>query len=217
MSRRDYSIYPCCFSTEHRRRLSKANKGKNLGKRSSRLGKKLSLITKQRVSKSLTRFFQNHPEARQKIRKALTGKKRSLATCQKISKSLTEFFQNHPEVQCGRGKQGWFFSKKNRGIWLHYRSLWEKNWYQLLEKLDKVKGYWVEPVVIEYSWDGGTHCYLPDLLVFYIDGTRDLVEIKPRYRRKDSRNQAKFKAARTWCARCHRYPTSFKVVGKGRG
>jgi len=179
-------------------------------------GRKLSAEHRQNLSEAITEFYRDHPKASKGKRNGFFGKKHSLTTCQRMSKSKTEFYQNHPEAHRNtRTRQGKFFSKKNGGIWLHYRSSWEKNWYQLLEKLTKVKSYRVEPVIVEYHWKGGTHHYLPDLLVLYIDGTRDLVEVKPGYRRKDSKNQAKFKAARLWCARCHRYPTSFKVVGKG--
>ena len=167
----------------------------------------------------------NHsPEARQRMSEAhkgeknpMFGKKFSSETRQKISKSRIEFLQNHPEALKTRGIRGKFFSKKNGGIWLHYRSLLEKGWYQILEKLTKVKRYWIEPIVIKYNWNGSIHRYLPDLVVLYTDGSFDMIEVKPEYQRKTTRNQAKFKAAKEWCSRCHRHQIQFKVVGKKKG
>lgn len=41
--------------------------------------------------------------------------------------------------------------------------------------------------------------YIPDLLVTYIDGHRELVEIKPKRRIANPKNVKKFLAAGEWC------------------
>jgi hypothetical protein len=115
----------------------------------------------------------------------------------------------HPEHN-GRG--GYFFSEKNQKM-LHYRSQLELHWYQLLEQLSKVERYQVERVAIPYPWKGSTHLYLPDLLVWYTDGTVELIEVKPEGKvRNYPQTQTKLQAARERCADCRR-PIQFRVVG----
>lgn len=43
--------------------------------------------------------------------------------------------------------------------------------------------------------------YIPDLLVTYADGRRELIEIKPKKRLSQPKNVKKFAAARDWCLR----------------
>ena len=111
----------------------------------------------------------------------------------------------------GRGICGDFYLAKNKQT-LHYRSQLELHWYQLLETLEKVKQYQVEPVIIPYEWKGVIHNYFPDLWIEYTDGTMGLTEIKPEYQWEDPQNLAKWAAARKWCAHQQK-PMTFRVAG----
>jgi len=187
------------FSLETKAKISVALKGRKhsvehrRNSSLSRVGKKLSEEHKAKVGN----FFRGKAlsvEHRIKI-----GRGNALAVKEGRSKVGT------------RGISGYFYSEKNGKI-LHHRSLLELHWYQLLENMSKVKRYSVEPVMIPYDWEGCAHYYVPDLRIRYTDGTTELVEIKPENEWKDSRNLAKWKAAREWCKN-RRVPTVFKVVG----
>jgi hypothetical protein len=175
-----------------------AGGAKRRGKPSPNRGKKLNMT----------------PEGSEAIRAANRrnrGKKRTPETRTKMSASMIQLIQEgklHPEHN---SIGGYFFSEKNQKM-LHYRSQLELHWYQLLEQFSKVERYQVERVSIPYLWKGSTHLYLPDLLVWYTDVTVELIEIRPEYRRNDTRTLAKFQAAREWCADCRR-PIQFRVVG----
>jgi len=168
------------------------------------------------------------PEAIENVRRALIGRHLSEEHKKKVGdffrgKSLTEehrrkialgnsraFCEGRSHV--GRsGIQGDFYSIKNKRV-LHYRSLLELHWYQLLEVMRGVKQYHVEPVIIPYTFEDRIRFYIPDLRVRYMDGTTELIEVKPESRWNDPLNQAKWKAARQWCEK-RSIPTVFKVVG----
>lgn len=114
----------------------------------------------------------------------------------------------------GYGKGGWFYSRKNRKR-LYYRSHLERDWYMLLERQTRVKSYIVEPVSIPYVWKGNIHLYIPDLLVCYVGGFSDLIELKPEFEWDNPRNQVKWLAAKVWCEkrRKRKQIRRFKVYG----
>jgi hypothetical protein len=98
---------------------------------------------------------------------------------------------------------------------IHYRSSWELGWYQYLENREnqeKVKSYQAEPMAIPYVFKGAIHRYHPDILIEYVDGTKELLEIRPDRMRSDPKSLAKFEAARKWCSEHER--TVFRVVGQ---
>ncbi len=96
-------------------------------------------------------------------------------------------------------RSGSMISTKNNGREMTYRSGWECAVYECLESLNEVTSYAVEPVRIPYMFDGQVHDYLPDLRVFYDDGTVEVWEIKPSSQTTDGKNQAKWAAAKEWC------------------
>ncbi|MEK4439076.1 TnsA endonuclease N-terminal domain-containing protein [Paenibacillus sp. FSL K6-2862] len=57
----------------------------------------------------------------------------------------------------------------------------------------------VEPIKIEYFFDGEHRIYIPDLMVRYVDGHIDLVEVKVSGDISEPKNQAKFLAAESFC------------------
>ena len=139
------------------------------------------------------------------------GRKQSPETRARRSASMVKTISEgrfHPEHY---GINGDFYSVKNQRL-LHYRSQLELRHYEKLEEDDRVEGFRAESFHIPYTWEGSIHRYLPDLLVQYTDKSIELIEIKPENDRHDSRNRAKFEAARNWCLRCRR-EINFKLLG----
>lgn len=95
-------------------------------------------------------------------------------------------------------KQGNFYSEKNHCN-IFFRSGLELKFIKHLEKNPKVRKYKAESLQIEYSFNGGTHNYIPDILVEYTDGKIELWEIKPKSQTKWDKNIAKWKAANVYC------------------
>lgn len=108
-------------------------------------------------------------------------------------------------------KSGLFFSKKMmRNLW--FRSGWERNVYAILERCPQVHAYIPEPYPITYSYSGEVRSYWPDILVQLRDGSRLLVEVKPKAQTKLKVNKAKWEAAE---AHCQRNSTTFRVWTEG--
>lgn len=83
-----------------------------------------------------------------------------------------------------------------------YRSSWELKYLQWLDAHDEVLTFGYEGVKIPYISNlktGKLRTYYPDFWVEYVDGRKQLVEIKPKKRLTQARVQKKLKAAETWC------------------
>ena len=212
------------MSLEARKRISLSMKGNQRHKghhHSIETKAKLSQLAKGRIVSDETKLrmsmsLKGHSvseETREKMRNSSRNQRHSINTRRKLSKDKICAIKEgrfHPERNSINGD---FYSSKNKRT-LHYRSLLELHWYQLLEKMSKVKRYHVEPVAIPYKFDDSVHHYLPDLRIRYVDGTTELVEIKPEGHWTNAQNQAKWAAAQRWCEG-RRIPTSFRVVGYG--
>jgi hypothetical protein len=97
-----------------------------------------------------------------------------------------------------RGKPGYHWSPKLQDR-VHYRSKQELLLFKRLDSNPDVVFYRVEPVWISYSYRQATRNYLPDVLIYYRDGTQTLVEYKPELYVKEEQNLAKWTAAKAWC------------------
>jgi hypothetical protein len=75
-------------------------------------------------------------------------------------------------------KEGYHESTKMKKQF-HYRSGYEKTVYECLDLLPEVVGYDVEPFRIQYLHKGEEHEYIPDIIVTYSDGKREVWEVKP--------------------------------------
>lgn len=95
-------------------------------------------------------------------------------------------------------KQGNFYSKKNKKD-LFFRSGMELEFYKVLEDKNDVLAYNAEPIEIDYIFEGSTHRYIPDILVHYNSGEKQLWEIKPKSQTKLPKNKAKWAAANDYC------------------
>lgn len=102
------------------------------------------------------------------------------------------------------GNKGWKSSTKgvhysNKAGQITYRSTWELEAYQYLDHCNDVGYYETEILKIPYNFDGKSKIYYPDLLIYYIDDTFEVVEIKPSQFVDDDQNVCKFEAAELYC------------------
>lgn len=76
-------------------------------------------------------------------------------------------------------REGYFISEKNGGKKMHYRSGYECEVYEAIEKIPEIIAYDVEPFCVEYYFKGEQKKYFPDLSVHFSDGHIEIWEIKP--------------------------------------
>jgi len=95
-------------------------------------------------------------------------------------------------------REGWHESTK-MGKRFYYRSGYEKDVYECLDKWEKVIAYSAEPFEISYVHEGEPHRYIPDILIEFTDGRKELWEIKPATQTHLPKNKAKWAAAKNAC------------------
>jgi hypothetical protein len=96
---------------------------------------------------------------------------------------------------------GVYVSKKT-GQACRYRSGWELSYLKWLDSNVNVKTFLYESVKIPYISNivtGRVRHYYPDFLIEFKDGSKQLVEIKPKRRVSQAKVQKKLKAAEAWC------------------
>jgi hypothetical protein len=207
------------MSLETRLKISESLTGKKRGKHSPELKAKLSLLRKGKKHSSHWKISE---EGKRKISEAQKSRKRtvSLETRQKLSKigkgkvitqecreKLSEKTSQAHKLgkfrnvnTSKRFKQGMFFSNKNNKE-IHYRSSWELQVYQILEQISKVKFYESEAMSIEYFDENKKkRGYRPDILITYIDNSKDLIEVKPKSHIALTSNILKFEAGRKYAS-----------------
>lgn len=97
-------------------------------------------------------------------------------------------------------REGYFISEKNGGKKMHYRSGYESDVYEALEKLNEVMAYDVEPFAVQYFFNGEEKKYFPDLSVHFADGHIEIWEIKPKSQTDlEVNNDAKWPACNNYC------------------
>lgn len=96
-------------------------------------------------------------------------------------------------------KQGDYASTKMKKNFF-YRSGYELEVYQCLDILNDVVGYDVEPFKIQYVHEGKSSNYVPDLIVSFLDGHREVWEIKPSSQTHLPINEDKWHYAAKACA-----------------
>ena len=102
-----------------------------------------------------------------------------------------------------RAKRGTHVSPK--GGTFNFRSGWEQKYALYLDADPNVLSYRYEPYSIPYLSNvrtGKVRRYHPDFEVAYADGTKCLVEIKPKRKLTIAKNVKKFAAARLHCDKC---------------
>lgn len=96
-------------------------------------------------------------------------------------------------------KEGYFVSLKNNGKCMHFRSGYEESVYKILESMNTVNTYAVEPIEVPYFFNGKSKRYFPDLIVFFTDGHVEVWEIKPKTQKLCPVNLAKWNACKEYC------------------
>jgi len=94
-------------------------------------------------------------------------------------------------------EEGYITSFKNDGQQMHYRSGYELEVYNILEEINDVIRYEVEPkdCVTKYYWNASWRKYWPDLKVTFADNHVEVWEIKPGNQTDYEQNKAKWDAA----------------------
>ena len=98
-------------------------------------------------------------------------------------------------------KTGTYVSTKT-GAKIAYRSGWEKSFAEYLDNDMTVLTYSYESIIVSYVTNlrsGRLRKYFPDFYVERVDGTKLLIEIKPKRFMSRNINQKKWEAARHWC------------------
>lgn len=95
-------------------------------------------------------------------------------------------------------KQGKYESTKT-GKTLGYRSGLEEKLYKVLDQYDDVMSFYSEPFQIDYIHRGQAHKYTPDLIVNFMDGRRQVWEVKPSNQTDLEMNKNKWRAAEEAC------------------
>lgn len=97
-----------------------------------------------------------------------------------------------------KGYTGSFFSRKNNLSFV-FRSSYEYAYFSKLELNPMVVGYVSEPFFVYYmDVDGMVKRYFPDVMVLYIDGSIEIVEIKPSSMIEDDTVQRKANAVKEY-------------------
>jgi hypothetical protein len=114
-------------------------------------------------------------------------------------KALVWADKRGPRKKKPKFKDGFLLSTKNGGKQMHYRSSWEREIYEYLEKEEAVAGYMVESLKVEYFYKGKMRNYIPDLLIHFKDGHYEVWEVKPSNQHSLKMNEAKWAACRNYC------------------
>lgn len=161
----------------------------------------IALWSSQRKGKGNPFYNKHHSNTtKKKLRNHFKGKHLSKEHRRKVSIGLSKAFEEGRMNRKSKTyKEGKFFSFKNDKF-IKYRSSYELFVYEFLEKMKKVKSYEVEPFHIEYLDENlDIRRYIPDILIKYVDGSMELVEIKPRNFISLPSNKCKFLAAEKFC------------------
>ena len=113
------------------------------------------------------------------------------------SKRVTQEHLDGKRIASGRGFKGHYCSRK-MGKNIFFRSSYEMKAYGILEKSPNVKGYKNEPFKIQYNENGYDKYCVPDILVTYYDGTKEMIEVKPEYKLNKPNEMLKIKIMREY-------------------
>jgi hypothetical protein len=183
----------------HPERLAQIKKTLTEKRGSGMLGKHHSEETKNKMSEIMSgrtysdEHKQNISEGRKKMLDAQGGLLKE--TREKLSKATIQQYINgfDPKTNHVRGDH---FSSKCDKI-MKFKSSYEKKAFMKLDADDNVLKYEYESTIVEYinPLKGITGSYLVDLLVYYKDGTKKLIEVKPNSWLRDPVVVAKIEAA----------------------
>ncbi len=110
--------------------------------------------------------------------------------------------KRNPEKNYAYGKKGHIFCDNKL---YYYRSLWERDAISLLSNyvssniIKKFETEFFHSIRISYIYENSEHIYIPDMLVYHNDNSKELIEIKPNYKLGDQKTLAKLDASFKWC------------------
>ena len=184
---------PCSEKTK--KKIGAANKGKQ-----PRLGAVLSEETKEKISK-------HHKETGcfKGDKNPMYGKTHTDEIKQKMSEIVSSEIVAGKRRGYGKNyhEKGYVFSTK-LNVDVFYRSSWEKATTHWLDQNHDIKSFAYEPFYIAYWLIRGNqykqkHHYIPDFLVEYNDGKKELWEIKPLIYANTEKARQKQIAAEEYC------------------
>jgi len=91
------------------------------------------------------------------------------------------------------------YESTKMGKTFSYDSGWECTVLECLDSWNDVLAFEVEPFEIPYIHEGTCHKYLPDLFIAFLDGHKEVWEIKPANQTALKKNQNKWFAAKSAC------------------
>jgi hypothetical protein len=141
-------------------------------------------------------FGKKHSDkTRDKMRKAHTVERRTEAS-ERARKQWDDPKFRESQGKTSFGIFGWYNSSKVGMI--YHRSSWERDYYMKLDQDPEVSYYETETINISYVFEGKERKYYPDVIVYFMDSSQKIVEIKPSYKLVEPKTQAKLEAARNW-------------------
>lgn len=100
-------------------------------------------------------------------------------------------------------KRGGIYESTKMKKQFRYRSSWELAYMKYLDFADEIESYDYEFIRIPYisnKKSGKIRNYIPDFLICYVSGSKQIVEIKPSSRVANIKNRKKFAAATIYCS-----------------
>jgi len=180
----------------------------------AQIGAKRSPESNAKRSASMLDYHSKYDNVRDAVRLAKTGVPMSEATRAKLSATRKSMFAsgdlviNREAISKSITKlylEGGFqwcvgeYTSSKTGEVIFYRSSWELAYAELLDNDPTVVTWEYEPFSIVYRYGKKMKNYLPDFLVTYDDGIKELVEVKPKQLETYGVNVAKRDAALTKC------------------
>lgn len=182
----------------HPERLAQIKKTLTENRGSGMLGKNHSEETKEKMSEIMSGrvYTEEHKENISKGRKKMLDAQGGLLpeTRSKLSEATIEQYKKGFNPSTFH-MNGWFDSKKAGKIW--FRSSYELKAMMKLDDDDLISSFKYEPFSIQFNDESGaTKNYILDFEVFYKNGTKKWIEVKPASLVESLENKVKIAAGK---------------------
>lgn len=129
------------------------------------------------------------------------GRKHTKEAREKMSDAVSQrIVEGRYQPYGTRNMKGWLISEKT-GDRHFFRSSWEEATMRYLDTCDDVKTWDYEPMRIPYYQNDNKRWYVPDFIVTFQNGSREMWEVKPKEFVNSERTLLKSEAARGWCSK----------------
>lgn len=127
------------------------------------------------------------------------GKHHSGVSRAKMSDTRSRLFIEG-KIRCypGNSRSGTYVSDRTQRKF-HFKSGWEEAVMKHLDSSPDVRTWDYECVRIPYYYNDNKRWYVPDFVITYQDGHREMWEVKPKFHRNAEQVKLKAEAARAWC------------------